>query len=168
LTQANQNGQVGLRFTALQMPDGGTENIEGSGVTLDLRSPKRNRQRAKSGEAGVGSISDWRGFDGDVSCRRLRIRRSHGSRRPEHPSAGAHRFQYRAGGRAGVEWDFAYNQNIVVTLPGNIRFYIVLQDAAIAKQSDLAPAAGPAARTNIASAGGQALPTRRNCANSFH
>jgi hypothetical protein len=53
----------------------------------------------------------------------------------------------------------AYNQNIVVTLPGNTRFYIVLQDAAIAKQSDLAPAAGPAARTNIASAGGQALPT---------
>jgi hypothetical protein len=53
----------------------------------------------------------------------------------------------------------AYNQNIVVTLPGNTRFYIVLQDAAIAKQSDLALAAGPAARTNIASAGGQALPT---------
>jgi len=53
----------------------------------------------------------------------------------------------------------AYNQNIVVTLPGNTRFYIVLQDAAIAKQSVLAPAAGPAARTNIASAGVQALPT---------
>src|SRR6185436_16136521 len=35
LTQANQNGQIGLRFTTLQMPDRGTENIEGSGVTLD-------------------------------------------------------------------------------------------------------------------------------------
>ena len=54
----------------------------------------------------------------------------------------------------------AYNQNIVVTLPGNTRFYIVLQDTAIAKPSDLAPAVGAAARTNIASAGGgQALPT---------
>ena len=35
LAQANQNGQVGLRFTGLEMPDGSTESIEGSGVSLD-------------------------------------------------------------------------------------------------------------------------------------
>ena len=50
LTQANQNGQVGLRFTALQMPDGGTESIEGSGVTLDygpLKGTVNGQNRAK-------------------------------------------------------------------------------------------------------------------------
>jgi hypothetical protein len=35
LAQANRNGHVGLRFTALEMPDGTTESIEGSGVSLD-------------------------------------------------------------------------------------------------------------------------------------
>ena len=31
LAQASQNGQVGLRFTALEMPDGSAESIEGGG-----------------------------------------------------------------------------------------------------------------------------------------
>ncbi|MGI8741837.1 MAG: hypothetical protein ACR2NN_04575 [Bryobacteraceae bacterium] len=35
LAQANQNGQVGLRFTTLEMPDGGIESIDGSGVSLE-------------------------------------------------------------------------------------------------------------------------------------
>lgn len=48
----------------------------------------------------------------------------------------------------------AYNQNVVVTIAGNTRFYIVLQEPSSApKQSE------PAARTNTASADAQALPT---------
>jgi hypothetical protein len=53
----------------------------------------------------------------------------------------------------------AYNQNIVVTLAGNTRFYIVLQEPAAARQSDPTPAAGAGIRTNIASADGGSLPT---------
>ena len=45
LAQASQNGQVGLRFTALEMPDGSTESIEGGGVGTRLRSLERNRER---------------------------------------------------------------------------------------------------------------------------
>jgi hypothetical protein len=158
LTQANQNGQVGLRFTALQMPDGGTENIEGSGVTLDygpLKGTVNGQNRAKRALVrsltGVGSMatylvggSGYGGLTGPVDQSIL--------------------LRERIASNIGLAGEqelmgLAYNQNIVVTLPGNTRFYIVLQDAAIAKQSDLAPATGPGARSNIASAGGQALPT---------
>jgi hypothetical protein len=66
LAQANQNGQVGLRFTALQMPDGGTENIEGSAVTLDygpLRGTVNGQNRAKRALVrsltGVGSMATY-------------------------------------------------------------------------------------------------------------
>jgi hypothetical protein len=51
----------------------------------------------------------------------------------------------------------AYTQNVVVTLPGNTRFYIVLQESVTApNRQDLTPAG---VRTNIASAERQALPT---------
>ena len=53
----------------------------------------------------------------------------------------------------------AYNQNIVVTLAGNTRLYIVLQEPAAVRQSDLTPAAGAGIRSNIASADGGSLPT---------
>ena len=53
----------------------------------------------------------------------------------------------------------AYNQNIVVTLAGNTRFYIILQEPVATAQSDVTPAAGGGARTNVASADGQSLPT---------
>jgi hypothetical protein len=53
----------------------------------------------------------------------------------------------------------AYNQNTVVTLAGNTRFYIVLQEPAAARQAEVTPAAGAGARTNIGSADGQGLPT---------
>src|SRR4029077_16971492 len=149
LTQANQNGQVGLRFTALQMPDGGTENIEGSCVTLDygpLKGTVNGQNRAKRALVrsltGVGSMatylvggSGYGGLTGPVDQSIL--------------------LRERIASNIGLAGEqelmgLAYNQNIVVTLAGNTRFYIVLQEPAAARQSDVAPAAG--ARTNIASA----------------
>ena len=66
LTQANQNGQIGLRFTTLQMPDGGTENIEGSAVTLDygpLKGTVNGQNRAKRALVrsltGIGSMATY-------------------------------------------------------------------------------------------------------------
>ena len=53
----------------------------------------------------------------------------------------------------------AYTQNVVTTLPGNTRFYIVLQEAATApNRPDLAPTVAPT-RTSLASADQQGLPT---------
>ncbi len=52
-----------------------------------------------------------------------------------------------------------YSQNVVVTLAGNTRFYIVLQEAATTpNRTDLAPNVAAGARTNLISAD-QALPT---------
>lgn len=158
LTQANQNGQVGLRFTTLQMPDGGTENIEGSAVTLDygpLKGTVNGQNRAKRALVrsltGVGSMaaylvggSGYGGLTGPVDQSIL--------------------LRERVASNIGLAGEqelmgLAYNQNIVVTLAGNTRFYIVLQEPAATRQADVTPAMGTGSRTNIASADGQSLPT---------
>ena len=54
----------------------------------------------------------------------------------------------------------AYSQNLVITVPGNTRFYIVLQEPVTApNKTDMTPAGAPGARPNLASAERQALPT---------
>jgi hypothetical protein len=158
LTQANQNGQVGLRFTTLQMPDGSTESIEGSGVTLDY-GPLKGTVNGQNGAkralvrslTGVGSMaaylvggSGYGGLTGPVDQSVL--------------------LRERIASNIGLAGEqelmgLAYNQNIVVTLAGNTRFYIVLQEPAAVRQSDLTPAAGAGIRSNIASADGGSLPT---------
>src|ERR1700680_2058023 len=63
LAQANQNGQVGLRFTGLEMPDGSTESVEGSGVSLDY-GPLKGTVNGRNGVkralvrsmSGIGSV----------------------------------------------------------------------------------------------------------------
>jgi hypothetical protein len=159
LTQANQNGQVGLRFTTLQMPDGGTENIEGSAVTLQygpLKGTVNGQNRVKRALVrsltGVGSMatylvggSGYGGLTGPVDQSIL--------------------LRERIASNIGLAGEqelmgLAYNQNVVVTLPGNTRFYIVLQESATAKQADITPAVGTGGvRTNVAGADGQSLPT---------
>ena len=158
LTQANQSGQVGLRFTTLQMPDGGTENIEGSAVTLDygpLKGTVNGQNRAKRALVrsltGVGSMaayvvggSGYGGLTGPVD-QSILLRERIASNI----------------GMAGEQelMGLAYNQNIVVTIAGNTRFYIVLQEPAATRQADVTPATGTGSRTNIAGADGRSLPT---------
>ncbi len=62
-------------------------------------------------------------------------------------------------GQAGEQemMGLAYNQNIVVTLAGNTRFYIVLEKPAAAPRQSDTPA--PGERTNAAAAEAQGLPT---------
>ena len=54
----------------------------------------------------------------------------------------------------------AYTQNVVVMLPGNTRFYIVLQEPVTApNRPDLTPTGAAGARSSIAGIEGQALPS---------
>jgi hypothetical protein len=54
----------------------------------------------------------------------------------------------------------AYSQNIVVTVPGNTRFYIVLQEPVTTPhRPDMIPSAPSGPRANLANAEGQVLPT---------
>ena len=156
LAQANQNGQVGLRFTGLEMPDGSTESIEGSGVSLDygpLKGVVNGRNGAKRAlvrsMTGIGTVAaslvGGRGFGGLTG-----------------PIDQSVLLRERIASNIGLAGEqelmaMAYTQNVVVTLPGNTRFYIVLQESVTTpNRPDLTPAG---VRTNIASAEGQALPT---------
>ncbi len=142
LAQANQNGQVGLRFTTLEMPDGSTEAIEGSGVGLDfgpLKGTVNGRNRAKRALVrsltGVGTVASYvvggGGFGGLSS--------------PLNQSLLLREQLATNVGQAGEQElaELAYSQNVVVTLPGNTRFYIVLQEPATAPNRDSAPSSGP-------------------------
>lgn len=159
LAQANQNGQVGLRFTALEMPDGSTESIEGSGVSLDY-GPLKGVVNGRNGMkralvrsiTGVGTMAAYlvggRGYGGLAG-----------------PIDQSVLLRERIASNIGLAGEqelmaMAYTQNVVVMLPGNTRFYIVLQEAATApNRPDLTPAGAAGARSNIANAEGQALPT---------
>jgi len=156
LAQANQNGQVGLRFTGLEMPDGSAESIEGSGVSLDygpLKGVVNGRNGAKRAlvrsMTGIGTVAaslvGGRGYGGLTG-----------------PIDQSVLLRERIASNIGLAGEqelmaMAYTQNVVVTLPGNTRFYIVLQEPVTTpNRPDLTPAG---LRTNIASAEGQALPT---------
>ena len=149
MAQANQNGQVGLRFTTLQMPDGSTEAIEGSGVGLDfgpLKGTVNGRNRAKRALVrsltGVGTVASYvvggGGFGGLSS--------------PLNQSLLLREQLATNVGQAGEQElaELAYSQNVVVTLPGNTRFYIVLQQPATAPNRDSSPASGPGISTPAA------------------
>jgi hypothetical protein len=159
LAQANQNGQVGLRFTALEMPDGVTESIEGSGVSLEY-SPLKGIVNGRGGAkralvrsmTGIGSMAAYlvggRGYGGLTG-----------------PIDQSVLLRERIASNIGLAGEqelmaMAYTQNVVVTLPGNTRFYIVLQEAATTpNKPDLGPNVTPGVRTSLAGADGQALPT---------
>lgn len=152
LAQANQNGQVGLRFTTLEMPDGNTETIEGASVGLDygpLKGVVGGRNRAKRalvrGVTGVGTMASYlvggRGFGGLSG-----------------PVDQSVLLRERVASNIGLAGEqelmaLAYSQNVVVTLPGNTRFYIVLQETAVPSRT-----IAPASRANFAGADEQALP----------
>ncbi len=146
LAQANQNGQVGLRFTTLEMPDGSTEAIEGSGVGLDF-GPLKGTVNGRNGVkralvrslTGVGTVAAYvvggGGFGGLSS--------------PLDQSLLLREQLATNVGQAGEQElaELAYSQNVVVTLPGNTRFYIVLQQPAAAPNRDSAPTSGPGIAT---------------------
>jgi hypothetical protein len=141
------------------MPDGSTENIEGAAIGLDyspLKGTVNGRNRGKRvlvrSLTGIGSMAAYlvggRGYAGLTG--------------PVDQSILLRERMASNIGLAGEQelMGLAYSQNVVVTLPGNTRFYIVLQQPATSsKQSVVSPAVGPAAQTNLASADGTSLPT---------
>ncbi len=67
LTQANQNGQVGLRFTYARNAGWKHREYRRQRRRSRLRAAQRHRQRPESAEACIGSIPDWSWVDGGVS-----------------------------------------------------------------------------------------------------
>jgi hypothetical protein len=158
LAQANPNGQIGLRFNSLEMPDGTTETIEGTSISLDygpLKGSTTGQNRAKRvlvrSLTGIGSMAAYLvggpGYGGLTG-----------------PADQSILLRERMASNIGLAGEqeltsLTYNQNVVVTLLGNTRFYIVLQEPSSAPRSTDIPANGTGNRTNISAAGAQSLPT---------
>jgi hypothetical protein len=125
LRQADRSGNVDIRFDRLEMPDGTTQRMDGVAMDLAFRPLKGSVSGKKTGTkflvrtfTGLGTVAAYlvgnggsSGFYGPLSDSAL--------------------LRERVANNVGIAGDeelneLAFNQNIVVTVPGNTRFYIVL------------------------------------------
>jgi len=147
LESGTHSGFIGIRFHTLQMPDGTTQKIEASAMSLNfgpLKGQVSGRNRGKQFLAravtGVGTVAAFAvghpgGLTGSMdNSILLRDRVSQNL------------------GMAGEQevMNLAYSQEIVVTVPGNTRFFIVLQQGTGREgaKPELLPA-GSRSRNNI-------------------
>jgi hypothetical protein len=160
LETGTRSGYIGIRFHTLQMPDGTMEKIEAGAMSLDfgpLKGQVSGRNRGKQFLArtltGVGTVAAFAvghpgGLTGPMdNSILLRDRISQNI------------------GMAGEQevMNLAYSQDIVVTVPGNTRFFIILQQGAGRQGAtpEVLPAgSGSRGKTAVASNGDRpGLPT---------
>ena len=127
LSQVNDQGYVGIQFHTIQMPDETTQKIEGHAVGLQyqpLRGQVTGRNTGKKflvrSLTGVGAIlaatvgvqsgtGVTDALSNNVLLRERVLAPFVADRRQEHGPN-----------------DLAYHQNVVVTVPGNTRFYVII------------------------------------------
>lgn len=145
LTNANGQGYVSLHFEELRLPDGTTQKIDAGAMGLDYRPLKGDvtgRKRALTflvqALTGVGEIAAYT-VGGSPSSTSAFSENDLLRERLASNAAMAGQNQFN---------ELTYNQNIVVTVPGNTRFYLVLEKGTT-------PAVGPAAErsSSLAQAG---------------
>ena len=126
LVQANPSGYVELQFDRIEMPDGTTEKIDASAMDLKygplkgyVSGKRRGAKFLVSSLTGVGTVAAYMvgghgttGFGGPISENGLLRERIADN---------------VANAGQGELNQLSFNQNIVVTIPGNTRFYLVLQ-----------------------------------------
>jgi hypothetical protein len=125
LQQANRSGYVSLHFDAFEMPDGSTEKIDAGAMGLDYKPLKGDVTGRKRGArflveslTGLGTMATY-----------LVGNNSSGFNAPFSSSA---LLRERLAGNVAIAGqnelnELTLNQNVVVTLPGSTRFYLVLQ-----------------------------------------
>jgi hypothetical protein len=159
LQQANRNGDVRIHFHTLQLPDGTTEKIDAGSMSLGfgpLRGSVSGSNRAKRilvrSMTGVGTMAAYLvggpgGFGGVSGQLNNSIL-----------------LRERIASNAGLAGEqemssLAFNENIVVSVPGNMRFFIVLLEGS----GEAAPArtipTGGRGATQVASDGTSPLPS---------
>ena len=125
LAQVNPSGYVGIQFNRLEMPDGTAEKIDASAMDLKFGPLKGYVSGKKSGTkflvrslTGLGTVASYLvGPTGSNSTDLISTNTLMRERLADNVTT------------AGQEElnGLAFNQNIVVTVPGNTRFYIVIQ-----------------------------------------
>jgi len=150
LQQANPSGFVSLHFDSVELPDGSTEKIDGTSMGLDFSPLKGSVAGRRRGAAflvqaltGMGTAASFlvggNNFNGPIS------------------ESGLMREQLATNvGMAGQNElnQLALSQNIVVTVPGNTRFYVVLQ-----KTTDAARNTQAAERSAHSAGESQSMPS---------
>jgi hypothetical protein len=150
LDQANDRGYVGIRFQSLQLPDGSTQTIDGRSMGLNYKPLEGKVTGRNTGKkflvrslTGVGTIlaatvgvQSGLGVNDTISNNVLLRERLANN--------------IALAGEQQLN-DLAYHQNIVVTVPGNTRFYIVM-----AKSGDRS--SGPATPGSTVPAGNPSTP----------
>jgi hypothetical protein len=123
LQQADRSGNVRVRFDSIQMPDGTMEKIEATAMSLDYGPLKGEVNGKKTGTnflvrtfTGLGQAATYLVGAGGVSA----------------PLSESAFLRDRIATNIGIAGDqelnrLTFNQNIVVTVPGNTRFYIVME-----------------------------------------
>jgi type IV secretory pathway VirB10-like protein len=125
LTQVNPSGYVGLQFNRVEMPDGTGEKIDATAMSLSFGPLKGDVSGKKTGTkflvrslTGLGTIASYVvGPQGSASGELISPNTLLRERLADNVAT------------AGQEElnSLTFNQNLVVTLPGNTRFYIVFQ-----------------------------------------
>jgi len=125
LAQVNPSGYVGIQFRRVEMPDGTAEKLDASAMSLDFGPLKGNVSGKKTGTkflvrslTGMGTVASYLvGPQGSTSSGLISANTLMRERLADNVAT------------AGQEElnGLAFNQNIVVTVPGNTRFYIVVQ-----------------------------------------
>jgi hypothetical protein len=125
LQQADRSGVVAIRFDTLQMPDGSSQKIEAAAMSLTYGPLKGNVSGRKTGTrflvralTGLGTAATYLVGAGSAS-------------RFNGPLSESALVRDRVATNIGIAGDqemnsLAFHQNIVVTVPGNTRFYLVL------------------------------------------
>jgi hypothetical protein len=134
LAQATPQGWVSLKFHTLEFPNGDQETINGSAISME-RTALRGDVNGKNGAkkfltrtlTGVGTIAAFavggRGLTGGIDNSVLLRERLASN--------------IALAGEQELAM-LAYQQNIVVTVPANTRFYLVLHEAGMTRPSDSA------------------------------
>src|SRR5215469_16069822 len=125
LAQVNSSGYVGIQFNQVEMPDGTAEKIDASAMSLNFGPLKGNVSGKKTGTkflvrslTGLGTMASY--LVGPQSST------SEGMISPNTLMRERLADNVATAGQEELN-GLAFNQNLVVTLAGNTRFYIVVQ-----------------------------------------
>ena len=136
LQQADRSGYVAIRFDTIQMPDGSTEKIDATAMSLTFGPLKGVVSGKRSGTnflvrtfTGLGQAATY-------------LVGSNGLNAPLSESAF---LRDRIATNIGIAGDqelnnLTFNQNVVVSLPGNTRFYIVVGKGTTVREEEAQPA----------------------------
>ncbi len=139
LQQVDRSGYVAIHFDTIQMPDGTTEKVDATAMSLTYGPLKGDISGKRTGTrflvrtfTGLGTVATYlvgaggnNGFSGPLSESAL--------------------LRDRIATNIGIAGDqelngLAFNQNIVVTLAGNTRFYLVVEKGATVRDGEARPA----------------------------